>query len=67
MTVLECVGCTMIAYGIPFSMFIFTIAFHPFRIIISMTRYCHLSFLGCDDCREYLVHFFGLSQCFFRR
>ena len=38
MTVMECVGCTLIAYGIPFSMFVFTIAHHPFRIIIAMTR-----------------------------
>ncbi|CAF0958027.1 unnamed protein product [Adineta ricciae] len=37
MTVMECVGCTLIAYGVPFSMFVFTIAHHPFRIIISMT------------------------------
>lgn len=37
MTVLECAGCTMIAYGVPFSMFVFTIAQHPFRIIVSMT------------------------------
>jgi len=37
MTVIECAGCTLIAYGIPFSMFIFTIAHHPFRVIISMT------------------------------
>lgn len=37
MTIIECTGCTLIAYGIPFSMFIFTIAYHPFRIIISMT------------------------------
>jgi len=34
---MECAGCTLIAYGIPFSMFVFTIAYHPFRIIISMT------------------------------
>jgi anterior pharynx defective protein 1 len=37
MTVMECAGCTLIAYGVPFSMFIFTIAHHPFRVIISMT------------------------------
>ncbi|CAF2575758.1 unnamed protein product [Rotaria sp. Silwood2] len=37
MTIMECAGCTLIAYGVPFSMFIFTIAHHPFRIIISMT------------------------------
>jgi len=34
---MECVGCTLIAYGLPFSMFVFTIAHHPFRIIIAMT------------------------------
>ena len=38
MTIMECVGCTLIAYGMPFSMFVFTIARHPFRIIIAMTR-----------------------------
>jgi anterior pharynx defective protein 1 len=38
MTIMECAGCTLIAYGVPFSMFIFTIAHHPFRVIISMTR-----------------------------
>ena len=38
MTIMECAGCTLIAYGIPFSMFVFTIAHHPFRIIIAMTR-----------------------------
>ncbi|CAF0876993.1 unnamed protein product [Rotaria sp. Silwood1] len=37
MTIIECTGCTLIAYGIPFSMFVFTIAHHPFRIIIAMT------------------------------
>ncbi|CAF3562279.1 unnamed protein product [Rotaria socialis] len=37
MTILECTGCTLIAYGIPFSMFVFTMAHHPFRIIIAMT------------------------------
>jgi len=37
MTIMECAGCTLIAYGVPFSMFIFTIAHHPFRVIISMT------------------------------
>jgi len=34
---MECAGCTLIAYGVPFSMFVFTIAHHPFRVIISMT------------------------------
>ncbi|CAF0777742.1 unnamed protein product [Rotaria sordida] len=37
MTIMECAGCTLIAYGVPFSMFVFTIAHHPFRVIISMT------------------------------
>ncbi|CAF1349633.1 unnamed protein product [Rotaria sp. Silwood1] len=37
MTIMECAGCTLIAYGVPFSMFIFTIAHHPFRVIIAMT------------------------------
>ncbi|CAF2080473.1 unnamed protein product [Rotaria magnacalcarata] len=37
MTIMECAGCTLIAFGVPFSMFVFTIAHHPFRIIIAMT------------------------------
>jgi anterior pharynx defective protein 1 len=37
MTIMECAGCTLIAYGVPFSMFVFTIAHHPFRVIVSMT------------------------------
>jgi anterior pharynx defective protein 1 len=45
MTIMECAGCTLIAYGVPFSMFIFTIAHHPFRVIISMTRSNFVEFI----------------------
>jgi len=34
MTLLECIGCAFLAFGPPFSMFMFTIAKDPIRIII---------------------------------
>ena len=39
MTVMEFFGCTFIAFGPPFALFVFTIARDPLRIIVLIARY----------------------------
>lgn len=44
MTLMEFFGCTFIAFGLPFALFIFTIARDPMRVIVLIARYVYVSF-----------------------
>jgi len=45
MTVVEMLGCLLVTFGAPASMFVVTVARKPLHVIMLMARYVHLSCL----------------------